>query len=48
MVGHDVLLKATRGSRLKNVENHWIRPWRIRWTDMYTKDRNSAGTDKEV
>jgi len=24
-----------------------IRRWRIRWTEMYTKDRSSAGTDKE-
>jgi len=32
----------------KKVENPWIRRWRIRQTEIYTKDRNFAGTDEKV
>jgi len=31
-----------------NQANWRIRPWRIRRTEMYTKDRDSAGTNDKA
>jgi len=40
---------ASQGQEeLTNWANWQIRRWRIRRTEMYTKDRDSAGTDEKV
>jgi len=43
---NDVLAKQNAFKGYKEVTN-WAN-WRIRWTEMYAKDRDSAGTDEKV